>query len=88
MTDAKKVALVTGASRGIGAAVADKLGHDGFIVLGTATSESGAEKISQRFAELGISGKGYCLNVTDGASIDAVMADIQAEFGAPAGTFC
>jgi 3-oxoacyl-[acyl-carrier protein] reductase len=84
MTDAKKVALVTGASRGIGAAVADKLGQDGFIVLGTATSESGAEKISQRFAELGISGKGYCLNVTDGASIDAVMADIQAEFGAPA----
>lgn len=84
MTDTKKVALVTGASRGIGAAVADKLGADGFIVLGTATSESGAEKISARFAEKGIEGKGYCLNVTDAESIKATLAQIKEEFGDPA----
>lgn len=83
MTTTKKVALVTGASRGIGAAIADKLGSGNFIVLGTATSENGAEKISERFKEKGIEGKGYCLNVTDPASISSVLAAIKEEFGDP-----
>jgi 3-oxoacyl-[acyl-carrier protein] reductase len=84
MTEAKKVALVTGASRGIGAAIADKLGSEGFIVLGTATSDSGAEKITARFAEKNIEGKGYCLNVTDAESIKATMALIKEEYAEPA----
>lgn len=84
MTAEKRVALVTGASRGIGAAVADKLGAEGFIVVGTATSESGAEKISARFSEKSIEGKGYCLNVTDAESIKAVLAQVKEDFADPA----
>lgn len=83
MSDLKKVALVTGASRGIGAAIADRLGSEGYIVVGTATSEGGAEKITARFAEKGIEGKGYCLNVTDAESISAVMAEIKADYSEP-----
>ena len=84
MSQEKLVALVTGASRGIGAAVADRLGKDGFIVLGTATSESGAEKISARFQESGLTGKGYCLDVTDAEAIKSVLAQIKDEFAEPA----
>ncbi|WIO75476.1 3-oxoacyl-ACP reductase FabG [Porticoccaceae bacterium LTM1] len=78
-----KVALVTGASRGIGAAIADELGAKGVVVIGTATSESGAEKISARFAEKGINGKGMMLNVTDQESVDSVVKAITGEYGAP-----
>ena len=79
----QKVALVTGASRGIGAAIADDLGVAGHIVIGTATTESGAEKITQRLAEKNIAGRGMMLNVTDAESVDAVLKAIVEEFGAP-----
>jgi len=79
-----KVTLVTGASRGIGAAISDHLGAEGAIVIGTATSEAGAEKISARFAEKGINGAGKVLNVTDADSVSALLKDIQGQYGAPA----
>jgi len=79
----RKVALVTGASRGIGKAIALELGQHN-IVLGTATSEAGAEKISAYLAEAGISGKGYCLDVSSEESIEAMSKQIQEEFGSVA----
>lgn len=79
-----KVALVTGASRGIGAAIAEQLGAAGATVIGTATSESGAEKISARLKELGVRGAGKVLNVTDAESVAALLKSVQEEFGVPA----
>lgn len=79
----KKIALVTGASRGIGSAIADKLAGDGFFVVGTATSESGAEKISTRFVEAGYDGVGLVLNVTEPEQIKEVVAHINSTYGAP-----
>ena len=78
-----KVALVTGASRGIGAAIADKLGAAGATVIGTATTEAGAAKISERLAAKGISGRGMELNVTSDESVVGVLKAIGDEFGAP-----
>jgi 3-oxoacyl-[acyl-carrier protein] reductase len=83
MTAEQKVALVTGASRGIGAAIADNLGTEGIVVVGTATTEAGAEKISQRFADKKIVGRGMVLNVTNIESINGVLEAIGKEFGAP-----
>ncbi|GGX51871.1 3-oxoacyl-ACP reductase FabG [Saccharospirillum salsuginis] len=80
MSDAKLV-LVTGASRGIGAAIADELGRLGYRVAGTATSESGAEKITARLKEAGIDGKGYRLDVTDPESIKTLLATLKEEMG-------
>lgn len=73
-----KIALVTGASRGIGRAIAENLIARGAKVIGTATSEKGAEAIS---AWLGDNGKGYVLNVADEASVEKTLADIRADFG-------
>ena len=78
-----EIALVTGASRGIGQAIAEALGRHGATVVGTATSEKGAEAITAYFAERGITGKGFVLNVTEQASIDATLNAIGEEFGAP-----
>lgn len=76
-----EVALVTGASRGIGKAIAQALAREGATVVGTATSGPGAEAISKHLAEAGAKGRGMVLNVTDAASIDAVVKAIEGEFG-------
>lgn len=73
-----KIALVTGASRGIGRSIAELLAERGAKVVGTATSKEGAEAIS---SYLGDKGKGYVLNVTDTESIDSTLSKIRAEFG-------
>jgi len=82
-SDNTKVALVTGASRGIGRAIAMALGSAGLTVVGTATSDKGAEGISAYLAEAGISGSGKVLNVNDAEQVDALVKDISAEFGTP-----
>ena len=79
-----KVALVTGASRGIGQAIALELGRQGAVVIGTATSASGAERIAATLKENGVQGTGMELNVTSDESVAAVLASIQEQFGAPA----
>ncbi|MEE4915823.1 3-oxoacyl-ACP reductase FabG [Pseudomonas alliivorans] len=78
-----KVALVTGASRGIGQAIALELGRNGAVVVGTATSESGAERISATFKEAGIEGFGLMLDVCSAESVDSVLSTIQERVGAP-----
>jgi len=83
MTDENTaVVLVTGASRGIGAAIADGFIADGATVVGTATSQAGAEKISDRFAASGGRGTGMVLDVTDKAACEAILAAITEQFGA------
>ncbi|NQD38905.1 3-oxoacyl-ACP reductase FabG [Permianibacter sp. IMCC34836] len=76
-----KLALVTGASRGIGKAIALQLGKQGATVVGTATSDAGADSISRYFAEHGVKGKGLMVNVADAASVEALMTAIEKEFG-------
>ncbi len=78
-----KVALVTGASRGIGRAIALQLGAQGATVIGTATSESGAQNIAQALQDNGVKGTGMMLNVCDAESVAATLKRIQDEFGAP-----
>ncbi len=78
-----EIALVTGASRGIGQAIAEALGKAGATVIGTATSESGAQAIGERLQAAGIRGGGRMLNVTDAAQIDDVVKEITATFGTP-----
>ncbi|MNO76599.1 3-oxoacyl-[acyl-carrier-protein] reductase FabG [compost metagenome] len=78
-----KVALVTGASRGIGQAIALELGRMGAIVVGTATSASGAANIAATLKEHGIEGTGLELNVCSDESVAATLAKVQELFGAP-----
>lgn len=77
-----KIALITGASRGIGQAIALKLGNNDATVIGTATSTKGAENITKIFKDNNIKGKGLKLNVTNDNEINEVIANIKQEFGA------
>ncbi len=77
-----KVALVTGATRGIGCAIALELGKAGATVIGTATTEEGAAKISAYLAEAGVKGKGVALDVCNVAQTEAVLSTLATEFGA------
>ncbi len=81
MSDNSRLALVTGASRGIGKAIALELGRQGHTIVGTATSESGAEKISAYFKEHNIKGSGKVVNVAESDSIDSLLSGIKEEFG-------
>ena len=76
-----RVALVTGTSRGIGAAILEAFVKAGATVVGTATSEAGAERITARIAELDGKGRGIVLNVCDGEASAKAVADTVAEFG-------
>lgn len=76
-----RIAFVTGATRGIGRAIVLELGRQGATVIGTATSEDGAGRISACLAEAGVKGKGIMLDVTDSSRTDAVLADVAKEFG-------
>jgi len=78
-----EIALVTGASRGIGKAIALTLGKEGAVVIGTATSQPGADAISAELEANNIKGKGYVLDVTEQSSIDSMLSAVQNEFGAP-----
>ncbi len=78
-----EIAFVSGASRGIGKEIALELGRQGAVVVGTATSESGAENISNYLKENNITGMGVAMNVTDQASIDAALKQVEAAHGAP-----
>lgn len=77
-----QIALVTGASRGIGRAIALELGRQGATVIGTATSEDGANAIAEALQSEGVTGTGMALNVTDAENCDAVLSRIEKEFGA------
>lgn len=77
-----EIAIVTGASRGIGKAIADVLGRQGATVIGTATSAQGAEAIASHLAEENIKGAGKVLNVTDPDSVTGLVKTVQDEFGA------
>jgi 3-oxoacyl-[acyl-carrier protein] reductase len=79
----QRVCLVTGASRGIGAAIADALGAAGATVVGTATTEAGAAAISERLAAKGIAGAGMALDVGSATAVDELIARVTEQFGAP-----
>ena len=77
-----QVALVTGASRGIGRAIALELGRQGATVIGTATTDSGAQSIGEGLAQAGVAGRGVALDVNDAGACEAVVDALVKEFGA------
>lgn len=78
-----KTALVTGATRGIGQAIAQKLGAQGATVIGTATSKAGADSISENFSNVGITGIGMVLNVTQPKAVTDCIAEIAKDYETP-----
>ncbi len=80
---AKRIALVTGASRGIGKSIALTLGKQGMTVIGTATSDNGAAAISAYLQDAGIEGTGMCLNVSSNESVAQVFSEIESAYGVP-----
>lgn len=84
MNDKAQLALVTGASRGIGKAIALQLAKEGFFVAGTATSPSGAQAITDYLREAGLSGVGYCTDVSDDGSVSALFEALSSEHASPA----
>ncbi len=76
-----QIALVTGASRGIGAAIAQELGKQGAVVIGTATTKGGAESIHAALQQADIQGAGMALDVNDAAQIEAVLKQVSEQFG-------
>ena len=78
-----QIALVTGASRGIGKAIALELGKHGAIIVGTATTPEGAENIAAYLAQAGVKGTGVVLEVREAAQVDAVLGAVEKDFGVP-----
>lgn len=78
-----QIAIVTGASRGIGRAIAMRLAADGHTVIGTATTEGGAEAIAKAIAEAGLKGAGKVLDVADAGSVEGFIKQVTDEWGAP-----
>ena len=83
MSNSEKIALITGASRGIGKAIALTLGRLGIRIAGTSTTEDGANSISKYLNQIGIEGRGYVLDVAEDESVASCVSKVVEEFGHP-----